>query len=434
MANVVTPETEGTATQPGVGLRSAPARTLFGSGLSVGMAVFAANGLNALFQIVLARVLSPAEYSIIVALVVITLIAAVPPLAFQASVAREVALELAGGRRGRAGAALRDTVRGLVPWALCVLLLGGIASAVMAAIPGGVGHDGAAATIATAVTVAFALIIPAVWGGLLGARLFLVFGLAQLVFAGTRFTAGLVIGLAGGDAAAVMGGVAAATALTLGLTFLPLRDLWRDAERAGRRRLATLPNAAAATGLTVLMALATVDVLVANLAFASNTAGAYGVASVCARVQLLLPIGVVTVLFPRVATLRDPGRERQHLLAGLAVVATLGALVTTLLWVFADPIVDDIFGEKYAAAVPWLGPLSLAMALYALATVYLYHFLSLARARFALVLVTIQAGQLVAFAVLHGSPSELIGVQIATAAVTVVAAEAWYLLRGRPPA
>ena len=405
-----------------------PSRALLGSGLFVGLATFAANGLNALFQIALARVLSPAEYSVLVALIVITLIAAVPPLAFQASVAREVALELDGGRRNRAGAALRDTVRGLVPWALGVLLLGGVVSAVMALA----GSGNAAATFATTATIAFALVIPAVWGGLLGARLFLVFGLAQLAFAGTRFAAGLGIGLAGGDAAAVMAGVAAATAVTLGLTFLPLRELWHAAERTRRRRLATLPNAAAATGLTVLMALATVDVLVANLAFSSNTAGAYGVASVCARVQLLLPIGVVTVLFPRVATLRDPERERRHLLAGLGVVATLGALVTALLWVFAGPIVDDIFGEKYHAAVPWLGPLALAMALYALATVYLYHFLSLARTRFALVLVAIQVAQLVAFAVLHGSPRELIGIQIVAAAVTVAAAEAWYLLRGRP--
>jgi O-antigen/teichoic acid export membrane protein len=419
--------TEPTSARPAVGVRSASARALFGPGLFVGAAVFVANGLNALFQIALARVLSPAEYSILVALVVITLIAAVPPLAFQASVAREVALELDGGRRGRAGAALRDTVRGLVPWALGVLLLGGIASALM----GAAGRGDAGATLATTATVAFALVIPAVWGGLLGARLFLVFGLAQLAFAGTRFAAGLAIGLAGGDAASVMGGVAAATAITLGVTFLPLRDLWHDAERAGRRRLATLPNAAAATGLTVLMALATVDVLVANLAFSSNTAGAYGVASVCARIQLLIPIGVVTVLFPRVATLRDPERERRHLLAGLAVVAVLGAALTIILWVFAGPIVDDIFGKKYAAAVPWLGPLSLAMALYALATVYLYHFLSLARARFALVLVAIQGAQLLAFALLHGSPSELIGIQIATAGVTVLAAETWYLLRGR---
>jgi O-antigen/teichoic acid export membrane protein len=409
---------------------TSPARALLGAGLFVGVATFAANGLNAIFQIALARVLSPAEYSVLVALVVITLIAAVPPLAFQASVAREVALELDADRRGRAGAALRDTVRGLVPWASFVLLLGVIVSAVMAAI----GRGDASATFATAATIAFALVIPAVWGGLLGARLFLVFGLAQLAFAGTRFVAGLVIGLAGGDAAAVMGGVAAATALTLGVTFLPLRDLWHGAERAGRRRLATLPNAAAATGLTVLMALATVDVLVANLAFPSNTSGAYGVASVCARVLLLLPIGVVTVLFPRVATLRDPERERRHLLAGLAVVGVLGAALTALLWAFAGPIVNDIFGKEYSAAVPWLGPLSLAMTGYALATVYVYHFLSLARARFALALVGIQVAQLVAFAVLHGSPSQLVGVQIATAAVTVVAVESWYLLRGRPPA
>jgi hypothetical protein len=64
------------------------------------------------------------------------------------------------------------------------------------------------------------------------------------------------------------------------------------------------------------------------------------------------------------------------------------------------------------------------MALYALATVYLYHFLSLGRMRFALVLVAIQGAQIVAFALLHSSASDLVGIQIGTAAVTVVAAEA----------
>src|SRR5262245_16533253 len=356
------------------------ARTLLGSGLFVGVATVAANGLNAGFQIALARILTPAEYSLLVALIVITLIAAVPPLAFQASVAREVAVELEAGRRGAAGAALRDTVRGLSLWALVVLALGALATI-----------GGGWAALATAGTIAGALVIPAVWGGLLGARMFVVFGLAQLIFAGTRFAAGAGIGLGGGGAAAVMGGVAGATILTLFVTALPQRARWRVADRARGRKLATLPNAAAATGLTVLMALATVDVLVAKLSFSSSDAGAYGVASVGARVLLLVPIGVVTVLFPRVATLRDRARERRHRLGGLGVVALLGAVTTAILWVFADPLVTGIFGEKYAAAVPWLGPLALAMALYALTTVYVYHFLSLARTRFALVLVALQA-------------------------------------------
>ena len=402
-------------------------RGLLGPGIFVGVAVVVANALNAAFQIALARILDPAEYSLLVALVVITLIAAVPPLAFQAAVAREVAVALDDERPGDAGAALRGTVRALVPWALAILALGGLAYPVLDAL----GRGDAGATFATAGTISAALVIPAVWGGLQGARLFLVLGLAHLTFAGTRLGAGLGIGLAGGGAAAVMGGVAAATAVTLLLTMLPLRGLWRASVRSGARRLATLPNAAAATGLTLLTALASVDVLVAKLAFPSATAGAYGVASVGARVLLLVPIGVTTVLFPRVAVLRDRSRERRHLLAGLGVVALLGAITTAVLWACSDFLVGHVFGHKYAAAGPWLGPLSLAMALYALATVYMYHFLSLARARFALVLVGIFVAQLAAFAALHGRPANLIGVQIAAAAVTLATAEAWYLARHR---
>jgi len=400
-------------------------RSLFGPGLFVGFAVVAANGLNAVFQIALARILDPAEYSLLVALVVVTLIAAVPPLAFQASVAREVAVALDEGRRDRAGASLKDTVRGLVPWAFAVLVVGALASAALALA----GRADAGALLATAATISAALVIPAVWGGLQGARLFITLGLAHLTFAGTRLVAGIAIGLGGGDAAAVMAGVAAATVVTLAITLVPLRDLWHAAAREGGRRLATLPNAAAATGLTVLTALASVDVLVAKLAFPSRVAAAYGVASVGARVMLLVPIGVVTVLFPRVAVLRDPVRERRHLLAGLGVVAILGAMGTALLWGLGDELVRGIFGAKYSAAGAWLGPLSLAMALYALTTVYLYHFLSLARTRFALVLVALFGVQLLAFLLVHHRPADLVGIQIAISAISVVAAEAWYLLR-----
>ena len=400
-------------------------RSLLGPGLFVGFAVVAANGLNAVFQIALAHILDSTQYSLLLALFVVTLIAAVPPLAFQASVAREVAVALDEGRRDRAGAALRDTARGLVPWALAVLVAGALGAVVLAAA----GRADAGALVATAATIAAALVIPAVWGGLQGARLFVILGLAHLTFAGLRLAAGVGIGLGGGGAAAVMAGVAAATVVTLGITLVPLRDLWRAAAREGGRRLATLPNAAAATGLTVLTALASVDVLVAKLAFPSREAAAYGVASVGARVMLLVPIGVVTVLFPRVAVLRDPERERRHLLAGLGVVALLGAVGTAVLWSFGDELVRGIFGADYAAAGAWLGPLSLAMALYALTTVYLYHFLSLARTRFALVLVALFGVQLVAFLFVHDRPADLVGIQIAVSAISVVAAEAWYLLR-----
>lgn len=414
-------------------LRPASARALLGSGLFVGVAVFLANGLNAVFQIALARLLEPAEYSLLAALFTVVLVAQVTTIAFQASVAREMARSLAAGRESEAGAVLRETVSGLAVWTVALIVLVAVA---FGPVTAAFGLDGSVPMAATVATVAVALAIPVAWGALQAAHLFVALGLVQVIFAGTRLAAGLGIGFAGGGSGAVMIGVAAATALSLAVSLVPLRALWtagREVPRL-RRRLATVPNTAAAIGLTLLLALPSADLLVAKLAFASHRAGVYAAASIGARALILVPMGVVTVLFPRVATLGDPARERRYLLGGLGVVAGVVSVAIVVFFAAGKTLLEATFGSDYREAAAWLGPLAIAMALYALATVYLYHFLSLGRARFAIVLIAIQAAQLVAFAVFHGTPAELIGVQIATAAVTVVSAEGWHLVRGRPQA
>ena len=104
---------------------------------------------------------------------------------------------------------------------------------------------------------------------------------------------------------------------------------------------------------------------------------------------------------------------------------------TAFLWALAGPLLDVSFGSKYHAAHAWLGPLSLAMALYALVYVYVFHFLSLGRSRFALVLGALLALQVVLFAAVHSRPAELIGVQLGMGAATLAASELWYLRRHR---
>jgi O-antigen/teichoic acid export membrane protein len=355
----------------------------------------------------------------------VVLIAAVPTIAFQASVAREVAHGLADGDRRAAALALRDTLRAALGWTAALIALSALALGPLAAAAG---LERSLPVVATSVAIALGLSVPIVWGGLQGAGLFVALSVAQIVFAGARLAAGLAIGLAGGETTEVMFGVAGATAVTAVLSLLPLRDLLdagRGVSRA-RRRLATIPNGAAAGALTALTTLTMSDLLVAKLAFGSHLAGAYAAGSVGARVLLLVPVGVTTVLFPRVATLRDEARERRHLLAGLGAVAAVSVPAVALLWGLAGPLLDLTFGSKYHAAHAWLGPLSLAMALYALVYVYLFHFLSLGRSRFALALGGLLAVQLVAFALLHGRPAELIGVQIAVGAATLATSEAWY--------
>ena len=352
------------------------------------------------------------------------LIAAVPTIAFQASVAREVANGLADGDRRAAALALRDTLSASFRWTAGLLALTAVALGPLAAA---IGLHRSLPVVATSAAIALALPVPIAWGGLQGAGRFVALSAAQIVFAGTRLAAGLAVGLAGGETTEVMFGVAAATGLTVAASLVPLRGLLAEGRPADRvrRRLATLPNGAAAVALTALTALTMSDLLVAKLAFPSRLAGSYAAGSVGARVLLLVPIGVTTVLFPRVATLRDESRERRHLLAGLAAVGLVSVPATALLWTLAGPLLDLTFGTKYHAAHAWLGPLALAMALYALVYVYLFHFLSLARSRFALALVGLLAVQILLFAFLHGRPTELIGVQIGMGAATVAASEFW---------
>src|SRR5262245_25716280 len=170
-------------------------------------------------------------------------------------------------------------------WTAVLLVL----TAVLVPIAAAAGLDEPLAIAATAATVAIALVIPVVWGGLQGAHRFRDLAGATLLFAGSRLAAGLVIGAAGGGVGVVMVGVAAATALTAAVSVFPLRGLLTQTARKDlpRLKLATLPNAGAAVGLTALTALAMSDLLVAKLAFPSGQAGDYAAASVGARVLLL---------------------------------------------------------------------------------------------------------------------------------------------------
>jgi O-antigen/teichoic acid export membrane protein len=398
--------------------------TLVRSGVVLTVAIGLANVLNAVLQFSLARILDPEDYALLAALYAVVLVAAIPPLAFQATAAREVSARLARDDREGAGAFIKGMERAVSVWsyALCAVAV------VLVAVTALTDAQDPTAYGATALTIAFALSIPVLWGGLQGAARFSALSGAHVFLAGSRLAAGLAIGLAGGGVGAVMLGIAAATAITVLVSVLPLRGMLPPG-RARREELFTRANAGAALGLTALWALMYSDLLVARVAFSGDEAGAYAAAAVASKVLLLVPIAATTVLFPRVAILHDRARERRHLLAGLTVVAAASAVLTAFAWVFAEPLIDLLFGSKYSAADSWLGPLCLAMALYALAIVYLYHFLALGRARIAVVLVFLLAAQVVAYGLFHGEPADLIGVQITFGALTVVACEAWYLFR-----
>jgi len=392
------------------------------SGLWLAGAVAAANLLNAAFQVVLARALTPGEYSLAVTLFAAVMVLGVPALAVQTAVARDVAARLAVGDRPAAGLVLRESSRSLL-YICAALVPAALAVGIPAAYALNVQHP--LPLVATAAVVGFSLALSVVWGGLQGSERFVPFSLGQLLQVVLKFVFGLGLALAGAGVAGVMFGLAAGTGVTLVFCAAPLRRLWRTSRPLppARRRLLTRFSASAAVALGVFAALTTLDLLVARASFPPAVAGGYAAVSVAARAILLIPVVVTTVLFPHVVSLGERVRERSALLGALATTAALGALLTLFFSIDPARLLDLAFGPGYAQAADWLVPLAVAMTIYSLAYVYLFHFLAVGRTRYWLVAAPVLAGQAVLYGLLHDRPTQLIAVQLVSATVLAVAGE-----------
>lgn len=404
-------------------------RVLVRSAGLVGVATAAATVLNALFQIVLARFLEPADYSLLVVLFAVVMIAGVPLSGIQATVAREVSTALSAGAAGAAGAALRSGVRSV----LVALPVAAIAAGA-AAVPLGLvlNVQRPLPLVWTACAIGLSALLAVVWGGLQGAQLFGFLSAGQFGYMALKLVLGLALVAAGFGVTGALGGLALAAAVTLVAAGAALRGLWRAGGGQARGfRLLSRASVAGAVALSGFAALTTLDLLVARVALDPAGAGVYAAASVVARALLLVPTVLTTVLFPRVAALLDLRRERRHLLAGAGAVALFGAAATVVLAAIRGPFVDLAFGSDYADAAGLLPGLCLAMVLYGVASVYLFHFLAIGEWAYAAVITALIPAQAVLLLLLHGSGSQLVLVQALTATALVAASELF--LHSRPP-
>ncbi len=265
-----------------------------------------------------------------------------------------------------------------------------------------------------------------------GTERFGLLSLVQPIYALLKLLTGIAIGLLGFGASAVLFGVAGATAASIVVAIAPLRAMLRASEELGAdptMNLLSRYTVGTAIGVCGYAVHTNIDVLVSRIAFDATTAGQWAAAAVAAKTILLIPSGITTVLFPRVAKLRDRSRERAHMLAGLGTVFAVGTVAASIYWIFSDTIINLAFGSAYAPAAQWLGPLSFVMVLYAAVQIYLFHFLSLGGIRYALSVASLVGLQVVLLLLLHSSPTDLIIVQAIAAGVLVATGELFHLTR-----
>ena len=331
-----------------------PSGLLKGGAWSLLMASVGVSGLNFAFHAMISRLLGPASFGALGAVLNVITVLAVPLGAVQVAVTQAVA--------PRAGRDERPSLRRLTVQAG---LWGAAAMAAFWAlaplIDGFLRLTSPFADLAIGIWIPLAVVSAVLQGALLGQLRYVPVAVATFLGGGAlRLISGAALVSAGFG----MGGAVAATliaaAFTVGTLLMVARkgllDRGSDPVRISLRDAAL--SIAALAGATTLTG---VDVFLARHYLPPVAAGHYAAAAIAGHVALFLPGALVTVTFPRLVAAAARGIDaRKTFVETLGLVTVIGLAAFAVLAGMSGGVVAVLFGPKFLASVSivWIVALS----------------------------------------------------------------------------
>jgi len=386
-----------------------------------------ASGANYASNVIFARLLNPAGFGELTALLALAVIVAVPTGAAQTVIAERVAVHSANGRS--------DQIRYLVRHALAhFAVIGFVVCAIyVVCIPLvfkglGLRHWGPAAALAPVIGLGF--VFPLALGLLQGLDRFVAYGLMMLAISLSSIVFGVPWVEAGGGAGGAIGGRAVGMLVVLLTTFVLLRKLilprGQGALRSGLRRKPGTEAISASAAFVAFAVISNLDIVLAKLFLPADEVGIYAAIATVGKVVTFLPAAVAVVMVPNAARARQESgsSDRVLRLAGLLVVGT--ALIAAVPAALAPHLVVSLmFGGDYTAAADGILPIVVAGAGLAMMYLLVVYAVAIRDSGWWRLLIGGVAAQIAGIALFHGSPTQVAVVQAAVVLGVLVVNENW---------
>lgn len=390
----------------------------------VGLAVL--TGMSSLVTyagtLLLSRLLEPAGFGDLTALLALALIIANPAVAAQTVVASRVAhWKTEDGderlalfiRHAFAHMAMVATLITLV-YAACIPLVVSVFQ---------LGAVGPAIALTPLVWLSFMFAVVA--GVLQGGERFALLGFLTLMVTLARFGAGVAWAAAGGGAGGAIAGQAIGLAVVIFVAVVLMRPLiavrGSGAASSGLRRVPDVRTLSASIGFVAIAVLSSLDLVLAKAFLSPDEAGLYAALTVVGKGILFLPIALSQVVVPPAVRSQHSARGRLAVLRRSALPIAISCAVIGLPLVVAPSFwMGFIFGSAYAAAGPGVLPMVLAASAMSLLFLVLTFTVAIAEVRWAYLLLIGIVLQVVGIWFFHASPAEVAWVQAAVVAVLVL--------------
>jgi len=345
---------------------------IFGRGaVSFLLATAGVNASNFFFHIVVSRLLGPAHYGAVGAILSILSLMAVPVGAAQLAVTQAVIGHI---NNGQSFSLSRLIWRAFMVGFFAMLAF----AALTPTIDGFLYISSPLPLYLVAAWIPFATVGAVLQGALIGEYRFR--AVAFAVFAGggpvrLLFGAGLVLAGAG-VTGAIIATIFAQAFSTISLLFSARQKLRGDSQRSvvrSTRRDMTLSIASIGS----YTALIGVDTFLARHFFVATVAGQYAAGAIAAHIALFVPSAIVAVAFPHWVSGEGTGlSSRKAFVQALKFTVLLGILSACALTVLSGLVVHVLFGSSYTRAVPIVGLLAFASAVIGMISLFIYFHLA----------------------------------------------------------
>lgn len=374
-----------------------------------------------LFTMLAGRVLGPADYGVLAALLAIATITSLPLGALQMGLSAAVSDCLAREEFEKALAISRGVFRMSLYFAIAVGILFLAVAAPLAQL---LQIDSVAPVAALAPAVALPAVLLHYMGELQGRQRFGRLAWATCLPAVLRlvlFVVFVLLGfhLYGAIAASVMAGIAIVFICGYWCSYIIRRDTNAPPAEIWPFFRGLVPIAVAVGAIT---ALTQIDILIVKGALSSSDAGLYAAASTLSRLALFVPITLTSILFPRVTVRMARGEESADIL-GRTLIAT-GAFCVVLfgsLSAFGGPVVRLAFGDKFSPAAELLPLFGLGTSFFCVAYVLASYDLARSAPLFAWVLAAGAAADAAVLGLFHRTMEEVLWVNAGIGLALIVA-------------
>jgi O-antigen/teichoic acid export membrane protein len=391
-----------------------------------------ANALGYGYQVVMARLLRPADYAILIALFGILILESISSQVIQSATAKLAAQYRARGEDAALHRFVRRwSVRVVAAIAALALLVVGLTGPISSALvlpP--------LTVLLLGVSLFFAGVLTFALGLLQGLARFGWMGSVLIVQAGSRLVIGVALVSLGAGVFGAFSGATAAIAVSLALAVVPLLPLLHAARgaRSGEELGPAETRFFALAGVVLLAyaALTNVDAVLARGVLQADEAGAYAGAVTLGKIVLFAPIAVGYLLLERTSRAHARGEptERALYLALGFVLLTSGAVA--LAYIVAPAFfVALVVGDQYpatAAIAPTYGVAALANALLNL---WISYFVGRGEMRVGFLLAVAVIAEIALLLVAATDAVSVARIVLAVALATQVAAVATFLIRRR---